>query len=214
MKINLIQVFFSICSLWIFAGTQGSTAAETMRHGDLTQTNDFIAAANIAGEMEAFTDADGGVYALKVRVQNLSSTNDIILRVIDVPEAWFVVRVGEAPSDASECLTKPFPKLKGYEYNHVEIPLERGASIEWFIRLKDRLENPLVLPEKTSAYLTVLLLFSYSQEDFSQAPSRNFQRSELRFYRPQIVVTKKALDGDPTEKYERTLKAVSIAPKK
>jgi len=106
------------------------------------------------------------------------------------------------------------PNLKEYECHYVEMPLERGATIEWFIRLKDRMENPHEAADRAHAYLSALLCFDYSKEDFSRAPRRSFQRGVVSFLKPQISITRKALEGDPTEKYEKAIAAVRLEKKK
>ena len=185
-----------------------SCIAAEGRHGNAIKTNAYCQQANISADLYIYTDPDGGAYALKLAVHNLSKTNDLVLRLFDIPEISLMVSIIEAPSDNPKKLSKSRPELKPYEYHFVEMLLPKTATIEWFIRLSDRLSDPRSLPDQMSASLLALFDFGYRRIDDRSAPESGFNQCFLEFYHRRILLTRKALQGDPTEKYEKSL----IAP--
>jgi hypothetical protein len=186
-----------------------SSLAFEGRHGDLTKTNYFDAKLNLSADLETLTDPDGGIYALKIRVHNLSRTNDVMLRLFDVPAMALSVSIHERPSDSPKWLSKPRPKLKPYEFHWVYMPLEKASTVEWFIRLSDRLSEPGSFPERSQVSLSVRLDLGCRPFGDGKVQESRFDPAWIDFFLPSAFITRKALEGDPTEKYEKSLKATN-----
>jgi hypothetical protein len=199
--------------LAVLAGSLAAAAADfndtlPMMGGARSEfkTNGFIAEANLSGNLQMLTDADGGVYALKVVLRNLSKTNDLDFKLIDVLEHnfWFHLLT----TIEGRQLEKPRRKLKDYEMHYVEMRVGKSSKVEWFIRISDYLESPQTVPEKTTGALLVSFPFRYRIAG-KDAPDGVYTDGSMKFMVFPVVITRKALEGDPTEKYENSLKASS-----
>lgn len=169
--------------------------------GSLIETNRLTADGNLRGNLQIFTDDDGGVYACKVVVTNLS-TNDYVLQLSDAPAYNCSILMINQNSNR---LDKEFPKLKSFEMHTVEMKLNHASSVEWFYRLSDHLVNPNSISNSTVGALTVSFNCGYRAARVAGEAS-NLNNAWFRFLVSPVALTSNALSGNAAEKYEKRVR--------
>lgn len=181
----------------LLSSIAGISAGQT---STLSETNRLIPEANLAASLQVFTDTDGGVYAVKLVLTNLSKTNDLILGLSEVPilNLRLLIQVGD------QNIGKNLPKIKNYEGHALEMRLNRSSSAEWFVRVADHIENLDKVPSTSSADLIVHFSSGYWNAN-GEARTSKYTPMWFDLMLAPVVITSDALKGDPTEKYEKSL---------
>ena len=180
----------------------GSHAVATLSFEEdakISETNICIPHTDLTGSIRTLVDSDGGIYAFIVSLQNLSKTNDVILSAFDALEE----NINFSFLAEGVNIRTPLNRLKAYEVHLMEMPLKRASKIEWFVRMASQLGNQPSFSNQMSGFLGVNFFFRYriaEETNMSTALRDGFMHFRLK----PVLITHQALEGDASEKYERS----------
>jgi hypothetical protein len=149
------------------------------------------AQSNLEAGMSVVRGSDGGASAVAIELTNISTDNDVVLKVNTALSAFIILTVTD---DQATVLSKPARTFSSEEVQRFDtVRIARGSSHLWRVPIADQLEPNALPTAKLKGRLVVNVLLLFKRTDDERVAEGEFDSSIVTLYDVDVLFTRTAL---------------------